>query len=179
MWPCCNVSPLNTGPLCCMVLACSKALCLYCCWLFMATSENDGNEWWAIILKWRIILQANLSAQISSTIISSISQPGLFPCLCLETLNSTQKFCRSWSSECIIFILMCFKTRFIYNTFPCSCRLPGVLILFWFSLFPFSLHSFSYFDLLLFFTLLSTLPLRQCPIFFLPLLVSHNLFTPN
>lgn len=83
MWPCCNVSPLNTGPLCCMVLACSKALCLYCCWLFMATSENDGNEWWAIILKWRIILQANLSADKQhnnflhlSTRVIPVSLPG-------------------------------------------------------------------------------------------------------
>lgn len=179
MWPCCNVSPLNTGPLFCMVLACSKALCLYCCWLFMATSENDGNEQWAIILKWRIILQANLSAQISSTIISSISQPRLFPCLCLETLNSTQKLCRSWSSECIIFILTCFKIFLFTTHFSAAAVSLVVFILFWFSLFPFSLHSFSYFDLLLFFTLISTRPLRQCPIFFLPLLVSRNLLTPN
>lgn len=48
-----------------------------------------------------------------------------------------------------------------------------VLFAFFFTLFLSLLWPF------IFFTLISSLPLRHCPIFFLPLLVSHNLLTPD
>lgn len=157
MWPCCNISSVSTGPL----LSCRA--CMQQSTLLVLLLALYGCRWegWermkgsAIILKWRIEWrrQQHLSEQQHRRthqrslppLTWAIPTPGPG-----NTKVSSEKLCRSSFFGCIIFILSCFKTCFIYDSFPLSCLLPCFFILFLFSLLSFSLHSFPCFDLLLF-----------------------------